>query len=95
MSLHEPVPRTSGLAIASIILSCLSLVTLGVTAIPGVICGHMSMAGELIGRPSLRASSWILSPPRPGRAKSRHAAIHMNVKAVTAFFRESNRKGSC
>ena len=36
--------RTPGLAIASIILSCLSLATLGVTAIPGVICGHIALA---------------------------------------------------
>jgi len=36
--------RISGLALASIILSCLSLVTLGVPAIAGVICGYLALA---------------------------------------------------
>ncbi len=34
--------RTSGLAIASLILSCLSIVLGPFGAIPGIICGHIS-----------------------------------------------------
>jgi hypothetical protein len=37
-------PRTSGLAIASLICSCASLVAGPFGAIPGVICGHMARA---------------------------------------------------
>lgn len=35
---------TSRLAVASLVLSCVSLVTLAVPAIPGVICGHIALA---------------------------------------------------
>ena len=35
---------TSGLAVVSLVLSCVSLVTLAVPAIPGVICGHIALA---------------------------------------------------
>lgn len=34
---------TSGLAIASLICSCLAISCWGVTAIPGVICGHLAL----------------------------------------------------
>lgn len=44
---HVPaaaVPNTSGLAITSMVLGILSFLTVGLTAIPAVICGHLSRA---------------------------------------------------
>ena len=49
-------PRTSGLAIASLVLGLLGLFSAGLAGIPGVICGHLSLgrikrsAGTLAGR---------------------------------------------
>jgi len=38
------MPQTSGLAITSMVLGILSFLTVGLTAIPAVICGHISRA---------------------------------------------------
>ncbi len=35
-------PKTSGLAIASLILGCLGFVTAGLTGLPAIICGHIA-----------------------------------------------------
>jgi hypothetical protein len=37
-------PGTSGLAIASLVLSCLTFVLLPFGCIPGIICGHLARA---------------------------------------------------
>ena len=37
-------PRTSGLALASMILGILSFLTVGLTSLPAVICGHLSLS---------------------------------------------------
>jgi hypothetical protein len=37
-------PETSGLAVASLVLGILSFFTIGLTAIPAIICGHVSLS---------------------------------------------------
>ncbi len=41
--IHPSAARTSGLAITSLVLGILALPTLGLTAIPAVICGHFAL----------------------------------------------------
>lgn len=46
-SIHQTAPpapaqKTSGLAIASLVLGILSFFSMGITSLPAVICGHMS-----------------------------------------------------
>ena len=41
--IHLSAPRTSGLAVSSLILGILALLTAGLTSIPAVICGHLAL----------------------------------------------------
>ncbi len=45
-------PRTSGLAIASLVLSCMSFVIGPAGFVPGIICGHLAMR-EIHNHPEL------------------------------------------
>lgn len=42
---NPSVVKTSGLAISSLVLGVLSFITVGLTAIPAVICGHLALSG--------------------------------------------------